>query len=439
MNLDRKTNNECQKRMEDEFKTTQERRLIKGEIKEFLCACQWFDSIQIAESILSDNHVFRYHFKANKDQSDDIVNECIKLIYGIRLLVTVHGALRLNDPSRILKIAPKHPLFVTGMIIEYDDITGTLGIISEITPCNDKDYLKLGYILLMRYFTDYFSKLQTKCVPTKLETICRRLATYSVVGGIDSLEVYFDDQELVRLDNELTKTKIATRQREILKKKKDIYEKYINGTNLFSEDAKKFLDYYGEANQTLLLSEPFWDIKKYETTFCGTICSWKSVINMIDSLRSMSSLKISYQQNIWTEIDSESPHDLKKVQAAQIQTILIAKILLTSLANKTIENGYYFHFKLFPDVENEWDFANNARYEIITTKDSCTIYTNKLRYIDETNSFIRNLPDYPDKQYIYPMLEALSHSIDFVMAWLFKQDNSLLITSYCTAIAQSTE
>ena len=435
MNLDRKTNNECQKRMEDEFKATQERRLIKGEIKEFLCACQWFDSIQIAESILSDNHVFRYHFKANKDQSDDIVNECIKLIYGIRLLVTVHGALRLNDPSRILKIAPKHPLFVTGMIIEYDDITGTLGIISEITPCNDKDYLKLGYILLMRYFTDYFSKLQTKCVPTKLETICRRLATYSVVGGIDSLEVYFDDQELVRLDNELTKTKIATRQREILKKKKDIYEKYINGTNLFSEDAKKFLDYYGEANQTLLLSEPFWDIKKYETTFCGTICSWKSVINMIDSLRSMSSLKISYQQNIWTEIDSESPHDLKKVQAAQIQTILIAKILLTSLANKTIENGYYFHFKLIPDVENEWDFANNARYEIITTKDSCTIYTNKLRYIDETNSFIRNLPDYPDKQYIYPMLEALSHSIDFVMAWLFEQDNSLLITSYCKAIA----
>ncbi len=439
MNLDRNTNYECQKRMENEFKTIQERRLIKGEIKEFLCACQWFDSIQIAESILSDNRVFRYHFKENKAKSDDIVNECIKLIYGIRLLVTVHGALRLNDPSRILRIAQKHPLFVTGLIMEYDDFTGTLGIISDITPCGDKDYLKIGYIRLMRYFTDYFSKLQTKYIPTKLETICQRLATYSVVGGIDSLEVYLDDQELERLDNELAKTKIATRQREILKKKKDIYEKYINGTNLFSDDAKKFLDYYGKANQTLLLCEPFWDLKKHETKFCGTICSWRSVNKMIDSLRSMSSMRISYQQSIWEAIDSERPHDLKKVQAAQIQTILIAKILLTSLANKTIENGYYFHFKLFPDVENEWDFANNARYEIVTTKDSCTIYTNKLRYIDETNSFIRNHPDYPDKQYINPMLEALSHSIDFVMDWLLKQDNSLLITLNCRAIAQSTE
>ena len=84
--------------------------------------------------------MFRHHFKDNKEKSDDIVNECIKLIYGIRLLGTVHGALRLNDPSRILRIAQKHPLFVTGMIMEYDDITGTLGIISEITPCDDKDY-----------------------------------------------------------------------------------------------------------------------------------------------------------------------------------------------------------------------------------------------------------------------------------------------------------
>ena len=379
--------------------------------------------------------MFGYHFK-QKDisQSEELLKECIQLILAIRLLATVQGALRLNETNRILRIKKIRPYFYSGIKMEYDDFTGTLSIKSENPICNDRDYLKHGYLLLMEYFTKYFTILKSMCIPAKLETISQRFADYSVLGGESSLDMYLDDQELVKLDLLLKSARDTNRQREILNKKKIIYEKYKDGTSIFSDDAKMFLSNYAKVNQALSLTETIWDRKRYDTLYC-TIRSWGSISKMIKTLRSYSSMHFLYKQSIWEEIGYANTIDFEAVKNAQIQTILIAKILLTSLANKTIENGYIFCFKLFPDIDNEWDFATNAKYEIITTTESCTIFTNKLKYIDETNTYSHTLTKYPDKQYINSLLEACGHSIDYVIRWLSGQNNYLYLASLFKAIA----
>ena len=127
---------------------------------------------------------------------------------------------------------------------------------------------------------------------------------------------------------------------------------------------------------------------------------------------------LSFSQKEWEKVTSEGKIDYSLLRRMLRDDLLIMKVLLTVLSIKESDNEYKISFECFPDVEGHMDYAYNARFDINLTVMSGVIRTNRLYYVDHSNTFQSFWPSFCDEQFILNTLEDRRHFLEFPLLLL---------------------
>lgn len=412
-------NNKCQKL------------LSNGESKTFLTYAMPYDSVEEALEDIRIWHVFKYVFKERHfESSSDLFNECVKVMLGIRFLRTLSD----EKNQGAFRIEAAHPLLFSGMQMEYDAFSGTLKLKTEWTITSDKEELELAVQHLGNLFHSYLASLKRVCAQSKYISLTKDLSKRVVFGGGRALEECLDEMDIAEIDNQLRGLDIEERGH-LMRKKKEIFNKYLGREDKWGMKASWFQDEY---RRYLVQASNVQEEKRcfsksfFRDTPVFRIRSWNSLDSMFSSLSRFSAEKIYIDNHKWQEIVDDLGEDIidesgdvditripdpiyKKMERFLVEILLTTKILLTSKAIKNSNKTYSVVYENHTDIESEWDFGNNAKFEIVVSRNSCKIKTNKLHYNYDKNYFSRLTPGYYDDQYIDVLLESLVHFLILIM------------------------